>query len=144
MEERIEVQTKGRLILRDENKYIIKQVEISNLLTTIGRRWVLQRMLGVSSATLATLQLGSSNTTPTKLDTGVTTLVTSIPVTIYEDLTNNKFTVLATIPQGLLVGTTFREASLILSDAACFNHSVFADFVKTGAQVDVEWDIIYN
>jgi len=119
--------------------------EIENLITTNGRRWTLQKLIGASAATFATIQLGSSSTAPTKTDTGVTTLVCTLPVSITDNiLTSDKFTVTATIPQALYIGTTFRECALMLSDATCFNHSVTPDFTKDAQQVDVEWDIIWS
>jgi len=144
MREPINIRTEGRVILRDKNNQIYKVIRIYNLITTAGRQWVLKRLIGASTAIFDSMEMGSSSTTPTLLDTGVTNLVVDLPITIIDDTSNNKFTIQAIIPQGQFSGITFREASLKLDDATCFNHSVFPDFVKEVTQVEIEWDIIYS
>ena len=144
MIEPISIKTEGRVILRDLNNQIYKVIKIHNLITTAGRQWVLKRLIGTSSAVFNSMEMGSSNVTPTLLDTGVTTLVVDLPITIVDDIANSKITIQAIIPQGQYSGTTFKEASLKLDDATCFNHSVFPNFIKNVTQVDVEWDIVYS
>jgi len=144
MREPINIRTEGRVILRDKNNRIYKVIRIYNLITTAGRQWVLKRLINTSSAQFDSMEMGDNSTTPTLTDTGVTNLVTDLPITIVDDIANSKITIQAIIPQGQFSGITFREASLKLDDATCFNHSVFPDFIKNITQVEVEWDIIYS
>ena len=145
MIESINIRTEGRVIFRDENNSIYKVQKIYNLITTAGRQWVLQRLIGASSAVFQNIELGDDGTTSTTLlDTGVNNLVTTLPVSITDDTANSKILLSATIPQSTFIGQDFAEAALILDDATCFNHSRFTLFTKSASQVDVEWEIIYS
>ena len=142
--EPINIRTEGRVIFRDKNNQIYKVVKIRNLITTAGRQWVLEGLIGTSTDIYDSLELGDSATTPTLTDTGVTNLVETLPITIVDDTANSKFTITAVIPQAAHIGQVFREAAIKLDDGTCFNHSTFPDFTKSTPQVDVEWDIIYS
>ena len=138
---KIKIKSYGRAILYNKKGEVDRIIPINNLITTVGREWVIDLIGNNTSLFIDDMEFGSSDTAPTLLDTGVTTLLITKTANATSDLPNFRVEIRASLDAGDIVGSTIKEIALLLDNGDCFNHATFAAFSKTAVIVIFEWRI---
>ncbi len=138
---KIKIKSYGRAIILNKAGEVERIIPINNLITTVGREWIIDLMSNSTSLFIDEMEFGDDNTAPTLTDTGVTSLLITKSTTTSSDLPNFRIEVRASLDAGDIVGSTIKEIAILLDNGDCFNHAIFADFSKTAVIVIFEWRI---
>jgi hypothetical protein len=113
-----------------------------------GKNLILSRLFASSVTVVSQFQVGTGTTTPTEVDTGLTTPVGSKynfsgGYPIY-DTTNSRATIRGLVPAADLAGNTLAESGLFNTDGTpvLLNHDTWTGFAKTTSkQLIMNWII---
>lgn len=133
-----------RIDLFDENGMVKDTREIKNLVVTVGKTFIASRMVGVSSAVMGWMELGTGTTAAAVGDTTLQTVISASRVTLTSGTnTTNVVTYVASFPAGTGTGAV-TEAGVFNAASAgtMLCRTVFA-VVNKGAldAMSITWTI---
>jgi hypothetical protein len=138
------IKVKGDLdiTLYDEMGNIKQQLEVNNLIVSIGKNHIAARIQGTSQSVMSYMGVGSNSTTPTVNDLALNTEIARVALATY---TNTNNTVQATATFGAGVGTgTLREAGLFnaSTNGTMLAHTTFPAITKASNDtLSINWTI---
>ena len=133
------------IVLTDKNKNVKQQIHVPNLVVTVGKEFIADRMIGTASDVMSHMAIGTSNS---GLAAGNTTLATEVARVALDSSvrTNNTIRYTATFPPG--TGTAALVEAGVLNDASAGDmlcRTIFAVVNKEAADtLTINWDVTIN
>ena len=143
--EHITATGKLEVTVYDSNNHIKQQLVIPNLVVTVGKNFIADRMIGTSSAVMSHMAVGTSNVNLVAANMTLDSELTRVALTS-ATRTNNVIRYIATYLPGDATGS-LTEAGIFNDDTAgtMLCRTVFAVVSKEAADtLTINWDVTIN
>lgn len=134
----------GELLIevRNEQGHLVEKRHVPNMVVTVGKNWIVDRMLSNGSAVMSHMAVGSGNTAPALGQTALTNQLARIPFNSINQV-GNTVTFVAVYNAGVGTGS-LTEAGIFnaATNGTMLARTTFGTLTKaSGDVVTVSWTI---
>ena len=134
-----------KIVLADAQGNVKDEVEVPNLVVTVGKNFIASRMIGVVDDVMSHMAIGTGTTAPAGGDTTLETEAGRVSLTS-ATRTNNNIAYVATFPPGTGTGA-ITEAGIFndASSGTLLCRTTFAEINKAAADtLGITWTVTVN
>jgi len=145
LKDNLKVSGELSIVLTDENQNVKNEIRIPNLVVTVGKNFIADRMIGTDSDVMSHMAIGTSNAGLSAANTTLAAEIARVALSS-SNRTDNTITYTATFPPGTGTGALVEAGILNASSAGdLLCRTTFSVVNKDAADtLTINWDVTIN